>query len=114
MLLVPYTIFMVLEHFAIGYRSLTKYKTVDRKMGVPLAVAEILYYSLLTLSLGNLALMIPTYLFLITHAVGGAFYIFNGRLTFSKEFFQYYSIYEFIELLFLVTILLAELWFGLP
>ncbi|ALU32577.1 hypothetical protein [Sulfolobus acidocaldarius] len=99
---------MIIEHSWIGTLALLKNKTISKRLGVPLALFEIFYYTYLTavISLLHSDLLFSTFtvFFLITHVTGGSYYIFKGERQYGSGFYNAYSIYEFTELAFLLAV----------
>ncbi|AOL16584.1 hypothetical protein BFU36_07605 [Sulfolobus sp. A20] len=114
---------MVLEHALIGTLALIKHRTVNRKIGVPLAIFEMIYYSFLLITFLNFSYQFIsiTIVFLLIHFLGGFWYIFDklysyndkgtisltllGREGGQKKLYTVYSFFEFGELIFLLYIL---------
>ncbi len=98
---------MLVEHAIIGTNALVRGETVSRTTGIPLAFFEIFYYVILAILFPAILLV---YFFLFTHVIGGIYYVFKGgERTYGKQFYLGYSIFEYVELLFLVYIVYLSL-----
>ncbi|EWG06619.1 MAG: hypothetical protein ASUL_08624 [Candidatus Aramenus sulfurataquae] len=103
------TLGMVAEHFYVGTNALFRGKTVPRVLGIPLALFEIVYYTLLlfTLSSFPLPLLALGAFFVVTHYIGGTYYVLRESTFSGRKFSVAYSGYEFLELYFLIAVLLS-------
>ncbi|MCY0860594.1 MAG: hypothetical protein OWQ54_09215 [Sulfolobaceae archaeon] len=97
---------MLVEHAIIGTNALVKKETVSRTTGIPLAFFEMFYYVILAVLFPSILLV---YFFLFTHVVGGLYYVLKGERSYGKQFYVGYSIFEYVELLFIVYIVYLAL-----
>ncbi|MCI2415788.1 MAG: hypothetical protein MPF33_11205 [Candidatus Aramenus sp.] len=103
------TLRMGTEHLYVGTNALLSDKTVPRVLGIPLALFEIAYYTLLCLTISNfpLPLLVLGAFFVVTHYIGGTYYVLKESTFSGRKFSVAYSGYEFLELSFLVAVLLS-------
>ncbi|MEM0373109.1 MAG: hypothetical protein QXV69_07195 [Sulfolobaceae archaeon] len=101
---------MIAIHFLSSMISFSG-KTFPKEIGNFIALYEIIFYVILTLFYLNavsLILAIITYIYLLIHVVGGVLYIKGdlSKIYSSPKRLIYYGAYEFVELLYLIIILI--------
>ena len=100
---------MIAAHAAmatLGFRG----GSVSRRVGIPIAIYEILYYAVaLATVIPPLTLTIPLYTFAAIHFAGGAAYVMGrpripSGVAVRADLPRYYAVYELVELAFLAAL----------
>ncbi|MBB5254304.1 hypothetical protein [Sulfurisphaera ohwakuensis] len=109
MLLIYLTLIMVIIHLAGTLLSFSK-RTFPKSIGYLIAIYEMIFYIILV-SISKLyyneILIIIAYMYLIIHVIGGIAYL-KGSLSkiYSPVRLKYYGIYELVEMIYLLVILI--------
>ena len=110
MVLTYLTLAMILIHLVGTVLSFSG-RTFPKLIGYPIAIYEMVYYFLLVASptlYVNYLLTVVSYLYLFIHVVGGTAYL-RGLLgaLYSPARLKYYGAYEFVEMLYLISVLFS-------
>ncbi|QXJ29029.1 hypothetical protein J5U23_01898 [Saccharolobus shibatae B12] len=110
MLLIIYLIGVMVIIHLIGATISFLEKTFPKKIGNVIAVYEAVFYVVVLFYLRGVALplLLVTYFYLLIHVVGGVLYVRNvlGKIYSNPNGLFYYGIYELVEMLYLIVLLL--------